>query len=84
MLLLQGDEGRGLRELIGGDKCTLVHTLATWTRPGHFVREAGSPVVPVCVRGLKGRKRKMGFGETTHSLSQISISSQFRGLGYEP
>ena len=44
MLLLQGDEGRGLRELIGGDKCTLVHTLATWTRPGHFVREAGSPV----------------------------------------
>lgn len=84
MLLLQGDEGRGLRQLTGGDKCSLVHTLATWTRPGHLVREAGSPVVLVCVRGLNGRKRKMGFGETTHSLSQISISSQFCGLGYEP
>lgn len=26
----------------------------------------------------------MGFGETTHSLSQISISSQFCGLGMSP
>lgn len=32
--------------------------------PGLFIREANSPLVPVCVMGLNAGKGKMGFGKT--------------------
>lgn len=55
-----------------------VYTVATvgiWMCLGHFIREASSSLVPVCVMGLNGRKGKMGFGEITCSFSDVCLQS---------
>lgn len=61
-----------------------MYTVGIWKCPGHFIREASSPLVPVYVMGVSGRKREMGFGETACSLSRVFVSSQPLGLMSEP
>lgn len=70
---------RGKRSVVAS-----VYTVGIWKCPGHFIGEASSPLVPVYVMGLSGRKGEMGFGETTCSLSWVFVSSQPLGLMSEP
>lgn len=61
---------RGKRSVVAS-----VATVGIWMCPGHFIREASSSLVPVCVMGLSGRKGKKGFGEVTCSFSDVCLQS---------